>query len=187
MKYLIVGLGNPGAKYENTRHNIGFKVLDVLAEASDTVFEPVKHGEMAEVKHKGRILKLLKPNTYMNLSGKAVAYWMQQEKINLDHLLIITDDIALPFGTIRLKHKGSDGGHNGLKDIQARIGTARYHRFRFGVGSDFQKGRQVDYVLGEWNEDENSRMKERLGRSKELVESYAAIGIERTMNFFNNT
>ena len=187
MKYLIVGLGNPGAKYENTRHNIGFKVLDALAEASNTVFEPVKHGDMAEVKHKGRILKLLKPNTFMNLSGKAVAYWMQQEKINLDHLLIITDDIALPFGTIRLKHKGSDGGHNGLKDIQARLGTSKYHRFRFGVGSDFQKGRQVDYVLGEWNEDENSRMKERLDRSKELVESYAAIGIERTMNFFNNT
>lgn len=187
MKYLIVGLGNPGAKYENTRHNIGFKVLDALAEASNTVFEPVKHGDMAEVKHKGRILKLLKPNTFMNLSGKAVAYWMQQEKINLDHLLIITDDIALPFGTIRLKHKGSDGGHNGLKDIQARLGTSKYHRFRFGVGSDFQKGRQVDYVLGEWNEDENSRMKERLERSKELVESYAAIGIERTMNFFNNT
>ncbi len=187
MKYLIVGLGNPGAKYENTRHNIGFKVLDVLAEASNTFFEPVKHGDMAEVKHRGRILKLLKPSTYMNLSGKAVAYWMQQEKINLEHLLIITDDIALPFGNIRLKQKGSDGGHNGLKDIQARLGTTKYHRFRFGVGSDFPKGSQVDYVLGDWNEEENSRMKERLERSKKLVESYTAIGIERTMNFFNNT
>ena len=187
MKYLIVGLGNPGAKYDNTRHNIGFKVLDALAGASNAVVEPERHGDDALIRHKGKTLKLLKPSTYMNLSGKAVSYWMQQEKVPLDRLLIITDDIALPFGTIRLKGKGSDGGHNGLKDIQQRLGTKKYPRFRFGVGADFKKGRQVDYVLGEWNEEEENLMSERLDRSSELVLSYVHIGLERTMNFFNNT
>lgn len=187
MKYLIVGLGNPGEKYENTRHNIGFQILDALSGASNSVFEPVKHGEMSVIKHKGRTIKLLKPNTFMNLSGKAVSYWMQQEKINLDHLLIITDDLALPFGAIRLKKKGSDGGHNGLKHIQATLGTSNYHRFRFGVGDEFAKGKQIDYVLGQWNEVESNAMKERIERSNELVLSYCSIGIERTMNFFNNT
>ncbi len=186
MKYLIVGLGNPGSEYAHTRHNIGFDVLDAMV-ASNTLFSPVKHGEMATVKHKGRTLLLLKPNTFMNLSGKAVMYWMQQEKINLDHLLIVTDDLALPFGTIRLKPRGSDGGHNGLKDIQARLGTNKYHRFRFGVGNDFAKGRQVDYVLGKWNEEEQSKLQERLERSVLAIQSYASIGLERTMNFFNNT
>ena len=186
MKYLIVGLGNPGSEYAHTRHNIGFDVLDALV-ASNTIFSPVKHGEMATLKHKGRTLLLLKPNTYMNLSGKAVMYWMQQEKIDLEHLLIITDDIALPFGTIRIKPRGSDGGHNGLKDIQTRLGTNKYHRFRFGVGNDFSKGRQVDFVLGKWNEEEQHKLTERLERSVLAIQSYASIGLERTMNFFNNT
>lgn len=187
MKYLFVGLGNPGEQYLRTRHNIGFIVLDALAGVSNTVFEPVRHGDMAVTKHKGRTLLMLKPNTFMNLSGKAVAYWMQQEKIPLDRLLIITDDLALPFGKLRLKPKGSDGGHNGLKHIQATLSTAGYPRLRFGIGSEYSKGRQVDYVLGEWNAEEEQLLKERLDRCVSLMQSFAAIGLERTMNHFNNT
>ena len=185
MKYLVVGLGNIGAEYTNTRHNIGFKILDAFAKASNSCFKTDRLGDVAQAKHKGRKLILLKPSTYMNLSGKAVQYWLQKEKIPLERLLIITDDIAIPFGTIRLKGKGSDGGHNGLKNINLLLNTSQYPRYRFGVGADFGKGRQVDYVLGEWNSDEESKMDERLTKSCELIQSFVTIGMERTMNFFN--
>jgi len=148
-KFLIVGLGNPGAEYVNTRHNIGFKIVDFLANENQADFQTVKLGSVAEVRIKGRTLILLKPNTYMNLSGKAVKYWLEKEKIPLENLLIITDDLNLPFGTIRLKAKGSDGGHNGLKSIQALLQTTNYARFRFGISDKFKKGQQVDYVLDE--------------------------------------
>ncbi len=186
-KFLIVGLGNIGDKYENTRHNIGFKVLDFFAKKEALSFETQKLGDLTTYKLKGRTFIFLKPNTYMNLSGKAVKYWMDKEKISLENLLIITDDINLSFGSIRLKTKGSDGGHNGLKDIQDKIATTKYNRYRFGVGADFGKGRQVDYVLGEWNEEETQQMSERLKKSSELIKSFALAGIERTMNSFNNT
>jgi PTH1 family peptidyl-tRNA hydrolase len=184
-KFLIVGLGNPGPKYHNTRHNIGFRVLDFLVKAESLDFETEKLGEKTEFKYKGRTFILLKPNTYMNLSGKAVRYWLEKEKIPLENLLVITDDLNLPFGTLRLKTKGSDGGHNGLKDIQAILNTTKYNRFRFGISGDFPRGKQVDYVLDEWNEEEESQMKERLENSVELIKSFGTAGVERTMNFFN--
>lgn len=186
-KYLIVGLGNIGSEYENTRHNIGFKVLDHLAKKKDLNFESNKLGAITHYKYKGRTLILLKPNTYMNLSGKAVRYWMTKEKIPLENLLIITDDINLKFGTIRLKTKGSDGGHNGLKDIQLQLGTQQYARFRFGIGADFAKGRQIEYVLGLWNPEEESKLEERMERAMELINSFATAGVQITMNTFNNT
>lgn len=185
MKYLIVGLGNPGAKYENTRHNVGFKVLEELIKGSDSKFESGKLGNVAEFKFKGRTLVLLQPSTFMNLSGKAVNYWMQKEKIPLDRVLIITDDIALPFGKLRLKGKGSDAGHNGLKDIAATLNTTKYARLKFGVGSEFSKGRQVDYVLGEWNEEELKMFDERLKTSTEFIKGFATIGLDRTMSNWN--
>ena len=158
MKYLIVGLGNIGPEYQNTRHNIGFRVLDAFVKASNAVFEDMRYGAVATVKLKGRTLILLKPNTYMNLSGKAVSYWMQKEKIDLSNLFVVVDDLALPFGTIRLRSKGSDGGHNGLKSINQLLGTQAYTRLRFGIGDNFSKGRQVDYVLGEWSDGEEERL-----------------------------
>ncbi|MGS2762481.1 aminoacyl-tRNA hydrolase [Sinomicrobium sp. M5D2P9] len=184
-KFLIVGLGNIGKEYENTRHNIGFKVLDYLAEKESLPFETAKLGDKSLYKVKGRSLILLKPATYMNLSGKAVKYWMDKEKVPLENVLIITDDINIPFGTIRLKTKGSDGGHNGLKDIQTQLNTTQYNRFRFGVGAEFTKGRQIDYVLGEWSEEENKALPERLGKACELIRSFATAGITNTMNAFN--
>ncbi|RRQ49654.1 aminoacyl-tRNA hydrolase [Maribacter algicola] len=184
-KYLIVGLGNIGDEYAETRHNIGFKILDALADQKELSFETQKLGDVAIYKLKGRSILCLKPSTYMNLSGKAVRYWMEKEKIPLENLLIITDDINLAFGTLRLKTKGSDGGHNGLKDIQQILQTTNYNRFRFGVGSEFGKGRQVEYVLGQWNEDENAKMKERLEKSVALIESFVLSGVSRTMNQFN--
>ncbi|GAB5539769.1 MAG: aminoacyl-tRNA hydrolase [Salibacteraceae bacterium] len=186
MKYLIVGLGNMGEEYANTRHNIGFKTLDALASASNVVFSPARYGDRAEVKHKGRTLVLIKPSTFMNLSGKAVNYWLQQEKIPTERCLIITDDLALPFGKLRIRAKGSDGGHNGLKNIQETLGTNQYPRLRFGVGDDFQKGAQVNYVLSPWSEEESNQLPERLKIMGEAVLSFATIGLERTMNFFNN-
>ncbi len=186
MKYLIVGLGNPGYKYENTRHNIGFKVLDSLAKESSISFETAKLGELTSLKHRGRNLILLKPNTFMNLSGKAVRYWLTKEKIPLENLLVITDDLALEFGTVRMRTKGSDGGHNGLKDIQKLLETSKYSRIRFGVGSEFKRGRQVDYVLGEWNEDEQNLLPERLSHLKKMVLSFSTQGAARTMSDFNN-
>lgn len=184
-KFLVVGLGNIGPKYVETRHNIGFKVLDFLAEQEDFTFEDAKLGAVATFKHKGKSVICLKPSTYMNLSGKAVKYWMDKEGIPLDNILVITDDINLPFGTIRLKTKGSDGGHNGLKDIQNVLQTVQYNRFRFGVGADFGKGKQVDYVLGEWNEEEMKIMPERLKIATELIRSFVFAGVKNTMNQFN--
>lgn len=184
-KFLIVGLGNIGEKYENTRHNIGFKILDYFAKTEGLSFETQKLGDITVFKLKGRTFVFLKPNTYMNLSGKAVTYWLAKENIPLENLLIITDDLNLPFGSIRLKTKGSDGGHNGLKDIQDKLNTTNYNRFRFGISDAFSKGRQVDYVLGEWNEDENSQLSERLEISCKLIKSFALAGVNNTMNKFN--
>lgn len=186
-KFLIVGLGNIGDKYAETRHNIGFKILDALAEEEDLSFESAKLGALCTFKYKGRSALCLKPSTYMNLSGKAVRYWMDKENIPLANVLIITDDINLPFGTLRLKTKGSDGGHNGLKDIQNTLQTTSYNRFRFGVGADFGQGRQVDYVLGEWNEEEKTQLQERLKKATDLVRSFIFSGVKNTMNQFNNT
>ncbi|TDU43236.1 peptidyl-tRNA hydrolase [Gelidibacter sediminis] len=184
-KYLIVGLGNIGSDYVNTRHNIGFKVLDHLAKQEDLNFETRKLGDVAEYKFKGRQFILLKPNTYMNLSGKAIVYWMAKENIPLENVLVITDDLNLPFGTIRLKTKGSAGGHNGLKDTQDKLQTTNYNRFRFGISNAFSKGRQVDYVLGEWTPEENAKLGERLDKSVELIKSFAMAGVNITMNTFN--
>jgi len=184
-KFLIVGLGNIGAEYNDTRHNIGFKILDALAEEEGFTFESAKLGAVTTFKHKGRSVVCLKPSTYMNLSGKAVKYWMDKENIGLDNVLIITDDLNLPFGSLRLKGKGSDGGHNGLKDIQNVLQTTTYNRFRFGVGSDFSKGKQVDYVLGQWDEDQQKAMPERLKKATDLIRSFVFAGTKNTMNQFN--
>ncbi len=186
-KFLVVGLGNIGDKYENTRHNIGFKILDTLAQKESFVFEDAKLGAIATFKYKGRSILCLKPSTFMNLSGKAIRYWLDKEKIPLQNLLVITDDINLPFGTIRIKTKGSDGGHNGLKDTQNMLQSTKYNRFRFGVGSDFGSGRQVDYVLGEWNEDESKALQERLEKSCDAIKSFVFGGIQNTMNQFNGS
>ncbi|HET8838681.1 MAG TPA: aminoacyl-tRNA hydrolase [Flavobacteriaceae bacterium] len=184
-KFLIVGLGNIGPKYHNTRHNIGFKILDFLAEKEALTFETEKLGDKTSFKYKGRNFILLKPSTFMNLSGKAVRYWLEKEKIPLENLLVITDDLNLSFGSIRLKTKGSDGGHNGLKDIQSQLGTTNYSRFRFGIGGNFSKGRQVDYVLGEWNNEEENQLSERLETAVELIKSFGTAGVNSTMNRFN--
>lgn len=184
-KYLIVGLGNIGAEYVNTRHNIGFKVLDHLAKLESVDFETAKLGAVAEFKLKGRTLILLKPNTYMNLSGKAIKYWLDKENIPLENLLVITDDLNLPFGTIRIKAKGSDGGHNGLKSTQQLLNTADYPRFRFGISDAFKKGKQVDYVLGEWDEEEKAKLPERLDVSAEAVKSFVLSGLANTMSTYN--
>jgi len=184
-KYLIVGLGNIGSKYENTRHNIGFKILDEIAVKEDIVFESQKLGAITKFRFKGRTFILLKPATFMNLSGKAVKYWLVKEKIPLENLLIICDDLNIPFGTIRLKSKGSAGGHNGLKDISDSLQTQNYSRFRFGVSDEFKKGNQVDYVLGEWNLEETEKLPERLEKSYELVKSFGTAGIGNTMSEFN--
>ena len=185
MKYLIVGLGNIGLEYEDTRHNIGFNVLDAFAKASNAVFEDKRYGAVCEVKLKGRTLVLLKPNTYMNLSGKAVSYWMQKEKIAPADLLVVVDDLALPFGSLRLKAKGSDGGHNGLKNINALLGTTDYARLRYGIGNDFLRGQQIDYVLGRWTDDEAAQLPPLLERGGEIITSFVLQGVERTMNAFN--
>ena len=184
-KFLIAGLGNIGPKYENTRHNIGFKILDELAAKQKAVFTTQKLGDIAQFRYKGRTFILLKPSTYMNLSGKAVNYWLQKEKIAVENLLVVTDDLNLPFGTLRLKTKGSDGGHNGLKDIQSQLNTTKYNRFRFGISDQFSKGQQIDYVLGEWSDDENRELPERLKKSAELIESFGTAGVSNTMNSFN--
>lgn len=184
-KFLIIGLGNIGSEYLETRHNIGFEILDYLAETEEVTFEPARLGDRALCKIKGRTLILIKPSTYMNLSGKAVKYWLDKEKIPMENLLIVTDDINLPFGTLRLKTKGSAGGHNGLEDVQQRLGTTTYNRFRFGIGAEFSKGRQVDYVLGQWNEEEAKQLPERLKKSAELIKSFVLAGVNLTMNTFN--
>lgn len=184
-KFLIVGLGNIGAEYVNTRHNIGFKVVDFFARKEGISFQTAKLGDVAEFKIKGRTIILLKPNTYMNLSGKAVKYWMEKENIAKENILVITDDLNLSFGTIRIKTKGSDGGHNGLKNIQLLLNTTEYPRFRFGISDEFKKGRQVDYVLGEWNDDEKTKLPERLELASEIIKSFALAGLNETMNTYN--
>ena len=185
MKYLIVGLGNIGAEYADTRHNAGFDVLDALAGASNISFAAARYGAVAELKYKGRTLVLLKPSTYMNLSGKAVRYWMDAGKIAPENLLVVSDDIALPFGTLRMRTKGSSGGHNGLKNISELLGREDYARIRFGIGGNFARGQQIDYVLGTWTDEERKLLPERLKVFGDAVLSFAAIGAERTMNLFN--
>jgi len=184
-KFLIVGLGNIGEQYSKTRHNVGFNILDHFALKENLTFETLKLGEKALFKLKGRTFVLFKPSTFMNLSGKAVKYWLEKEKIPLENLLIITDDLNLPFGSIRLKNKGSDGGHNGLKDVQDKLNTTKYNRFRFGISDAFSQGRKTDYVLGDWNEEELQELPERLDKSIELIKSFGLAGIHNTMNEFN--
>lgn len=184
-KFLIVGLGNIGSEYVNTRHNIGFKILNQYAKAENIEFQTAKLGELAQHKIKGRTLFLLKPNTYMNLSGKAVKYWLEKENIPKENLLIITDDLNLSFGTIRIKAKGTDGGHNGLKNIQLLLNSSEYPRFRFGISDEFKKGQQVNYVLGEWSEEEKINLTERLNKSIEIINSFVLSGLSETMNLFN--
>ncbi len=184
MKYLVVGIGNIGLEYKNTRHNIGFSVLDILAEKSGITFKEERYGARAQYKFKGRIFELLKPNTYVNLSGKAVNYWLQKEKIPQSKLIIV-DDLALPFGTLRLKTKGSDAGHNGLKDINATLGNQNYARLRFGIGNTFARGKQVDYVLGKWEKQEQDHLPLLIEKSIEVIHDFATIGAARTMNAYN--
>lgn len=185
MKYLIAGLGNIGSEYAETRHNIGFKVLDAFASASNTVFRTERYGDIAEVRFKGRTFLLLKPSTYMNNSGNAVRYWLQKEKIVVSDMLVVLDDLALPIGTLRLRAKGSDGGHNGLKSIDACIGTNGYARLRCGIGHNFSQGHQVDYVLGEWSAEEKEILGKTVDTAVEIIRSFGTQGVERTMNTFN--
>ena len=185
MKYLIVGLGNIGEEYRNTRHNIGFTVLDAMAEASNTVFTDRRYGEVTSVKYKGREFILLKPSTYMNLSGNAVSYWLKKEKIPVENMLVIVDDLALPLGNIRMRPKGSDGGHNGLSHVNAVLGTDDYSRIRVGIGNNFSRGRQRNYVLGTWTEEETDLLKERIAIVIEMIKSFGTIGTGLTMTAFN--
>lgn len=186
MKYLIAGLGNIGKDYEFTRHNIGFEILDSLAGESGIFFNPARYGDVAEFKYRGRQAILLKPSTFMNLSGKAVSYWLKQEKIPLERLLVVTDDLALPFGKIRIRMKGSDGGHNGLKNINEILGNLNYARLRFGIGDEFHKGQQVDYVLSKWSSEEEEHLPERIKICREAIQSFIFRGAARTMNDFNS-
>ena len=186
MKYLIVGLGNVGDEYVNTRHNIGFKVLDALAKASNIVFADKRYGFVGKGRIKNAEVVLLKPSTFMNLSGNAVRYWINEEKIQPENMLIVCDDIALPFGTIRIRPRGSDGGHNGLKHIASVLCSQNFQRMRFGVGNDFATGHQIDYVLGEFTPEENEHMEERLTQAAEAVKAFCLSGITFAMNNFNN-
>lgn len=185
MKYLIVGLGNMGADYDNTRHNIGFEVVDALAKEFDASFKNEHLGDIAELKHKGRTFVLLKPSTYMNRSGKAVRYWIQKLKVPQENVLIVLDDLNLPFGKQRLRGKGNDGGHNGLKDIDATLGNNNYARLRLGIGNEFPKGRQVDFVLGEWSKEEADQLPDVLKYAADTIKSFGTIGLDMTMNQFN--
>lgn len=184
-KYLIAGLGNIGEEYAETRHNIGFKILDALAGASNISFTPNRYADKAELKIKNKELILIKPSTYMNLSGKAINYWLQQEKIPLQNLLVVVDEVALPFGAIRLKGKGSDGGHNGLKHINQILGRQDYPRLRFGIGNDFPRGAQVQYVLGQWTAQEQTDLKPRITLACEAIETFALAGLNTAMNEYN--
>jgi len=187
MKYLIVGLGNIGEEYAATRHNIGFQVVDQLAKESDAAWKSVTLGSITEIKHKGRTLLLLKPNTYMNLSGKAVAYWIQKEKIQIENCLVILDEIQLDLGTIRLRGKGTDGGHNGLKNIQEVLGTTEYSRLRIGIGKNFNLGGQINYVLGAWNKEEQKVLPDILKAAGEAIKLFAAIGLKLAMETVNTS
>lgn len=183
MKYLIVGLGNMGAEYDGTRHNIGFDVIDLLA--GDAEFKNEMHGDLTVIKHKGRTLYLLKPSTYMNLSGKAVRYWCQKLKLQSSNLMVIVDDLNLTFGNIRMRGKGSDGGHNGLADIQQKLGTTQYNRMRIGIGNDFHKGQQVDFVLGKWSAEEAKHVQTIISKCAEAVKDFCSIGMKRAMDKHN--
>lgn len=185
MKYLIVGLGNKGDEYKETRHNIGFKVAEHIAEAIEAPFKTSNFGWMAEGKYKGRKVFILKPDTYMNLSGNAVRYWMQKENIPLENLLVITDDLALPFGTLRMKMKGSHGGHNGLRNIEEVMNTGQYTRLRFGISAEFKEGQQVDYVLGTWSDEEKEKLPERIKKFSQAALSFVFAGVQNTMSGFN--
>lgn len=185
MKYLIVGLGNIGAEYDNTRHNIGFEILDRLAAEREVTFKNEQLGAVAEFKFKGRTFILLKPNTYMNLSGKSVRFWLQKHKIKTPNLLVVLDDLNLPFGKMRMRAKGKDGGHNGLKDIDKMLGQNNYARLRFGIGSDYRKGKQVDFVLGEWSTEEQQAMGPLMEKSCKAIIAFATIGAGRAMSEFN--
>jgi PTH1 family peptidyl-tRNA hydrolase len=187
MKYLIVGLGNIGDEYSNTRHNIGFMVLEAMALEAGTGFSDRRYGAVSELKYKGRDLILLKPSTFMNLSGNAVNYWLKKEKIPVENMLVIVDDIALPLGSIRMRHKGSDGGHNGLAHINSILGTNEYPRIRFGIGNGFRKGGQVSYVLGTWDQEEKEIVEERIKIVIDMIRSFAFAGTELTMTAFNKT
>jgi len=186
VKFLIVGLGNIGGKYYDTRHNIGFDVLDTLAQKHETKFETDRLADVCKIKFKGRTLVLVKPSTFMNLSGKAVHYWMQKEKIAVENILIVVDEIAFPLDTIKLKKNGSAGGHNGLKSIEESLLTQDYPRLRFGIGNDFPKGQQVEFVLGKWSDKEIPLVQKKIEQSIKIIERFVSIGMERTMNLFNN-
>ncbi len=185
MKYLIVGLGNIGDEYANTRHNIGFIILDALAKEAGITFHSERYASVAECKFKGRTLILIKPSTYMNLSGKAVRYWMQKEDIPIENILVVVDDVALPLGVLRMKGQGSDGGHNGLIHIIETLQSIEFPRLRVGIDNNFAKGFQVEYVLGKWTREEEKILIEKIPIAVEMIKSFATIGIERTMNFFN--
>ncbi len=185
MKYLIAGLGNIGDQYSDTRHNIGFTILDALADASNVVFKDKRYGFVTELSHRGRTFQLLKPSTFMNLSGNAVRYWLKKSKIPVENLLVVVDDLALEFGSLRLRKKGGPGSHNGLDNIIQVLGTQNYARLRFGIGNEFPKGAQVNYVLGEWSEEEKKQLPEKIERSIEIIKAFGFIGIERAMNRYN--
>ncbi len=185
MAFLIVGLGNIGAEYVGTRHNVGFSVLDAWAQESNTLFSTVRYGDMAEIRVKGRVFHLLKPSTYMNLSGKAVSYWMNKLSIPAENILVISDDLALPVGKMRIRKKGSDGGHNGLANIAQMIGTTEYPRMRIGIGSNFGRGGQIDFVLGKWDEEDLELLNPLIPKAIEAIKSFGLAGIDRTMNSYN--
>jgi PTH1 family peptidyl-tRNA hydrolase len=182
MKYLICGLGNPGGEYEHTRHNVGFRVVEMIAEDKSAVFKEERHGLVATIKHRGRTVHLLKPMTYMNLSGKAVRYWVQKLNLKPENLLVCIDDLNLHFGTIRMRKKGKDGGHNGLKDINQHLGTENYNRLRVGIGNNFHTGGQVDYVLGKWSPEERAKLPDVIDLSMKAVYTYVGIGMDRAQN-----
>ena len=186
MKYLVAGLGNIGPEYAHTRHNIGFDILDALAGASNISFKDRRYGFVGEMKYRARTYLLLKPSTFMNLSGNAVRYWLRKEKVPLENLLVVVDDVALPFGTLRLRARGGDAGHNGLNHIQTILGTAGYARLRFGIGNDYYPGQQVNYVLSSWTGEQEKALPERIEMAGEIIKSFGVIGLERTMNEYNN-
>lgn len=186
MKYLIVGLGNIGSEYQHTRHNMGFNVLDAFAKASNISFTTERYGDVAQVRVKNKQLILLKPSTYMNLSGDAVRYWKQKENIELENIFIVVDDLSLPFGAIRIKGQGSDGGHNGLKSINERLQSQSYARLRFGIGNDFPRGAQVDYVLGTFTPEQQALMPERINVACEAIKAFCLSGLSFAMCNFNN-
>jgi len=185
MKYLIVGLGNIGDEYVNTRHNAGFTLIDALAKSLNASFLVDRYASVANTSYKSRQLVLIKPSTYMNLSGKAVHYWMQKEKIPIENILVLVDDLSLPYGTLRMKGKGSAGGHNGLKNIEELLGSENYARMRFGVGNNFSKGKQVDFVLGQWTDEENSQLPAITEKATTAIQMYLTVGIEKAMTFVN--